>query len=437
MIPIVFDTTGTDTLVKTISKYDSNWYSYQSKKWANAVLVTESSRSNYLNTSGVTIQEEDILGYFVWIPRYKYKIWTTGVSSEGNEQEIDIVFEDKDTPKSIATQVGEYYTHPAFTFGDTELDGFWMAKFETTGTADEPMIKPNKISLGNQNISSHFTTALKFAGGTQSGSVVTFAGNSTYGLTSKTDSHMLKNSEWGAVAYLSHSKYGINSEIYINNSSQTYTGRSGGNVGGKVNTTDVQFASMNLNTEITNSSLVYKNSDKKIIFLGPDLEAYDYNYYGYYTYDGKIVNENGIIGNYASDRTLGYNASTTGNIYGVYDMSGGASEHVMGNYNSTVGDSGFTTLPDSKYYDVYSSDVFTGNYTTNISLCTLATCGGHALNETAAWYSDFPKFVYSSYVWFVRGGHSTIGVSAGSFNFNYGTGGISTGFRVSLSFVGA
>ena len=438
MIPIVFDTNGTDTLVKTISKYDSNWYSYQSKKWANAVLVTESSRSNYLNTSGVTIQEEDILGYFVWIPRYKYKIWTTGVSSKGNEQEIDIVFEDKDTPKSIATQVGEYYTHPAFTFGDTELDGFWMAKFETTGTADEPMIIPNKISLHNQNISSHFTTALKFAGGTQSGSVVTFAGNSTYGLTSKTDSHMLKNSEWGAVAYLSHSKYGINSEIYINNSSQTYTGRSGGNVGGKVNTTDVQFASMNLNTEITNSSLVYKNSDKKIIFLGPDLEAYDYNYYGYYTYDGKIVNENGIIGNYASDRTLGYNASTTGNIYGVYDMSGGASEYVMGNFANTIGNSGFTTLPDSKYYDVYSSDVFTGNYTTNISLCTLATCGGQALSETAAWYSDYPKFVYSSYVWFVRGERSTVGVYAGSFGFNFGTGGISNiGFRVSLSFVGA
>lgn len=27
--------------------------------------------------------------------------------------------------------------------------------------------------------------------------------------------YMMKNTEWGAVAYLIHSQYGINSEIYI------------------------------------------------------------------------------------------------------------------------------------------------------------------------------------------------------------------------------
>ena len=31
---------------------------------------------------------------------------------------------------------------------------------------------------------------------------------------------MIKNSEWGAVAYLSHSEYGINKEVRINNSSK-------------------------------------------------------------------------------------------------------------------------------------------------------------------------------------------------------------------------
>ena len=411
LIPVVFDTAnGTTnvkngTKVKTIGKNDSNWYNYSEKKWANAVLVTNTSRSKYLNTSGVTVSEPDILGYFVWIPRYRYKIWTTGVSSSGKEQEIDIIFEGKNETKAVATQTGGYYTHPAFTFGDTELDGFWIGKFETGGTANEPKVKPDIRALVNQNISTQFATALKFAGGTQSGSTVTFNGNSTYGLTSKTDSHMLKNSEWGAVAYLSHSKYGANREVYINNSSGLYTGRSGGNVPG----------STPINGTYTNQT-----------------SPTQYNSYGFYTWDGYLLNYN--TNTRSSTRDLNKVASTTGNIYGVYDMSGGAYEYVMGNYNNTIGNSGFTTLPDNKYYDVYSSDVFTGTSTTNINFCTLATCGGHALNETAGWYSDSSRFVYSSSAWFRRGGYYNSSAS-GIFYFYYhsGTNVTSFSFRTCLS----
>ena len=411
LIPVVFDTAnGTTnvkngTKVKTIGKNDSNWYNYSEKKWANAVLVTNTSRSKYLNTSGVTVSEPDILGYFVWIPRYRYKIWTTGVSSSGKEQEIDIIFEGKNETKAVVTQTGGYYTHPAFTFGNTELDGFWIGKFETGGTANEPKVKPDIRALVNQNISTQFATALKFAGGTQSGSTVTFNGNSTYGLTSKTDSHMLKNSEWGAVAYLSHSKYGANREVYINNSSGLYTGRSGGNVSG----------STPINGTYTNQT-----------------STTQYNSYGFYTWDGYLLNYN--TNTRSSTRDLNKVASTTGNIYGVYDMSGGAYEYVMGNYNNTIGNSGFTTLPDNKYYDVYSSNIFTGTSTTNINFCTLATCGGHALNETAGWYSDSSRFVYSSSAWFRRGGYYNSSAS-GIFYFYYhsGTNVTSFSFRTCLS----
>ena len=404
LIPVVFDTTS-GTVVKTIGKNDGDWYNYNKQKWANAVLVTESSRSTYLNTSGVTVSESDILGYFVWIPRYRYKIWTTGVSSSGNEQEIDIIFEGKNETKAVATQAGGYYTHPAFTFGGTQLDGFWIGKFETSGTANEPKVKPDIRALVNQNISTQFATALKFAGGTQSGSTVTFDGNSTYGLTSKTDSHMLKNSEWGAVAYLSHSKYGANREVYINNSSGLYTGRSGGNVSG----------STPINGTYTDQT-----------------STTQYNSYGFYTWDGYLLNYN--TNTRSSTRNLNKVASTTGNIYGVYDMSGGAYEYVMGNFANTIGNSGFTTLPDSKYYDVYSSDVFTGTSTTNINFCTLATCGGHALNETAGWYSDSSRFVYSSSAWFRRGGYYN-GSASGIFYFYYdsGTNVANFSFRTCLS----
>ena len=411
LIPVVFDTTaGTTsvkngTKVKTIGKNDSNWYNYSEKKWANAVLVTNTSRSKYLNTSGVTVSESDILGYFVWIPTDRYKIWTTGVSSSCKEKEIDIIFEGKNETKAVATQTGGYYTHPAFTFGNTELDGFWIGKFETGGTANEPKVKPDIRALVSQNISTQFATALKFAGGTQSGSTVTFNGNSTYGLTSKTDSHMLKNSEWGAVAYLSHSKYGANREVYINNSSGLYTGRSGGNVSG----------STPINGTYTDQT-----------------STTQYNSYGFYTWDGYLLNYN--TNTRSSTRILEKVASTTGNIYGVYDMSGGAYEYVMGNFANTIGNSGFTTLPDSKYYDVYSSNIFTGTSTTNINFCTLATCGGHALNETAGWYSDSSRFVYSSSAWFRRGGYYNSRAS-GIFYFYYhsGTNVTSFSFRTCLS----
>ena len=188
MIPVTISDTG---VVTTISKSNSNWYNYDKKKWANVVLTTSSSRIKYLNTTGVSVSETDVLAYLVWIPRYKYKIWTTITSSEGSEQTIEVVFEDKTTPKSKGTTVGSYRTHPSFTFGDTELNGIWVGKFETSGDATTPTVKPNLSSLTNQNVSTQFSTAQKF-------------GTSTYGSTSKIDAHMMKNSEWGAVVYFSH-----------------------------------------------------------------------------------------------------------------------------------------------------------------------------------------------------------------------------------------
>ena len=48
------------------------------------------------NTTGVTVNEDDILAYYVWIPRYKFKIWSVDNESKtGQEQEIQIVFENK------------------------------------------------------------------------------------------------------------------------------------------------------------------------------------------------------------------------------------------------------------------------------------------------------------------------------------------------------
>ena len=190
MIPVVISSNG---ITSTVSEDDASWYNYNNKEWANMVLVNDSSRSTYQNTSGVVVSEDDILAYYVWIPRYKYRIPDTTEFSSSNKitgpREIDIIYEDKSTTKILGDAVNTYYTHPAFTFGNVEVNGIWVGKFKTGGTATAPLIKPDISFLRNQKVSKEFTTAQIF-------------GTSTYGMTSNVDAHMMKNSEWGAVAYL-------------------------------------------------------------------------------------------------------------------------------------------------------------------------------------------------------------------------------------------
>ena len=302
------------------------------------------------------------------------------MSHRGEEQTIDIKFVDVNT-KETGSVVGSYYTHPAFTFGEEELPGFWVGKFESSADTSSacytspsvancnknnilPRILPNVNSLKYQTVSNEFVASLKFAGGTQSGSSVTFAGNSTYGLTSVADSHMMKNIEWGATAYLSHSVYGINDEIRLNNYIQT--------------------------------SSPYRT----LTGCGAGVPNQDMNSVCGITYGSTSV----------------YPQSTTGNISGIFDMSGGAFESVMGNLGSSIKNAGFSTLPENKYIDIYSSSIFVGDNTTNMTFCTLATCGGHALNETYMWYYDYPNFVLSSHPWLKRGGVYGYDWSAGVFS---------------------
>ena len=409
MIPIVFDTSD-GTVIKTVSSTDSSWYDYSNQEWANAILVKESgtqTRAYYKANPGVVVNESDILAYYVWIPRYSYMIWETGTSANGKNQTINIQFESTDII-SNGTKVNEFITHPAFWWDSDsdgvreegeELAGIWVGKFETTGTASSPTILPNVSSLRSQKVSVQFTTA-QLLGGT------------TYGVSSNSDSHMMRNSEWGAAAYLSHSKYGVNREIYINNSSAYYTGRSGGNVGGSTPRNKTY-------TEQTSTD--------------------EYNSYGYYTWDGYLLNYN--TNTKSSTRDLSKVASTTGNITGIYDMSGGAYEHVMGYYSgasttwgatSSSNYAGFSSAPDSKYYDNYTT-------TSALTACNGGVCYGHALSEIANWYKDYAYFVSAGEPWFNRGGIYSNGSNAGAFywNFNNGDSYYYYGFRSSLVVDGA
>ena len=342
-----------------VADTSQKWYDYNNKEWANAVVLNKGVTKNI----GNEITEEEISLWYVWIPRYKYTIFN-GNNEGVTAKLINITFEHGksntgtlqcrtiDDGSEMCTdnlnggtinQISTY-THPAFKFGNTELTGFWVGKFEVSGSTSVIKVKPNVTSLRSQTVSSFFTAIQNV--------------KTTYGINNA-DSHMMKNMEWGAVAYLKQSKYGLGTtDIAVNTNSSYYTG-------------------------------------------GGTSDAYKTN----------------------------VAQSTTGNIYGVYDMSGGAWEYVMGNMNNSSNafyssNAGFATALDAKYYDSYKYDSSSNKTHERGKLGdatkeTLATFG----NTSGGWYSDYAGFPSSSYSWFLRGGGILNGANAGVFYFHYLDGG--------------
>lgn len=82
----------------------ANWYNYAEKRWAN--IVTKA---------------HDKIAYWVWVPRYEYKVYDTA-------QYVDIKF----IPTTQTIADGGYEIPESFTFGGQDLAGFWMSKYEVS-----------------------------------------------------------------------------------------------------------------------------------------------------------------------------------------------------------------------------------------------------------------------------------------------------------------
>lgn len=368
LIPVVIADDGTVTKADIFSK----WYSYEEKKWANAVILTDTGK---VEDDG-TIKEDSIESYFVWIPRFKYKLFDLGnytgyVSTEkptvSNAKEIEIVFENVNNEISNGDEVNEYLSHPAFTSFNS--NGFWAGKYEVTGTVNNITVKPNKVALGNQTLGTMFH---KF-----------------YEYKRENNSHMMKNTEWGAITYLSHSKYGrctdnVCVELNLNNHSGFLTGHSH--------------------------------------VVGTDQS----------TYRGTFGTTSNVTLPYNTE--TGYLASTTGNITGIYDMSGGAHEYVAGYVDGYFGNSGITqkTVNEygSKYFDIYSKQSSVSGYSNRILGDATGELGPFYYykdgdNNTRyhnGWYGDSSYFVEPGESWFCRGGSYNYGGIAGTGYFARYTG---------------
>ena len=169
------------------------WYSYASGKWANAVVVNDISK--YRNV-GTKIDNNDVLGYFVWVPRFRYKLWNVDSeikdSYNAYDEGIDVILENGLNTTNGEIKNDEYFTHPAF--GD-KLRGIWVSKYEISKNNDKYKFIPGVESYRNDTLDNYQNIASTVS--------------ESYGLGSKAESHMINNLEWGATLYLSHSKYGV------------------------------------------------------------------------------------------------------------------------------------------------------------------------------------------------------------------------------------
>ena len=375
MMPIKWN--GTEFVEADENNSGNDWYEYKGKdgtednresKWANA----KDSKGSY----------------FVWVPRYAYRI--VYYASEDSDVVsgycdgrgmVDVLGNKKyelDSGVEVVEKDGNsYIVHPAFETNldlgglDKDLDGIWVAKYEASGTkgtdevSNDLKVVPGVSSLRYQTIGAQYTSA--------------------YNYDRNKESHLIKNSEWGAVAYLTHSQYGRNGhEIDINNSNNMITGNGGGSV-------DADPAS-------------------------------------------------GTTNAYNTD--LGQKASSTGNIYGIYDLSGGTWERTAAfdtKSNNLANGNNFasTGAGSTKYATAYENgtDVTNGEKVYEVGKIGDATKETYTGIGEIAWNNDGFKIPYQAGPFFLRGLDCNGNVESGIFasSFSNGASNYYFGIRIILS----
>ena len=471
MTPIKFtDPTDSEkgTVVETTSE-DTNWYNYEEKKWANA-------------------QTEDG-SMWVWIPRFAYRVnsstqtfdvvFLIGTTDRYYDENGEVQTAKRCTSEDELVDTSTGYTvHPAFTDEtsinyrnggwDKEITGIWVAKFEagyasgnnntevvasSVNYTHTQVLVPNVESGKTTEDGTSNETPRNWLDGTYSTTTaikypvfqpVTYTMNyithndayniakelnvngNPYGFNGESDSHLMKNSEWGAIAYLSKSKYGLGTvDITVNNINLN-------------NSTQSVYAV----TGCTTNSITEK---AKITTIK--------------TINGTTGNtaSNGV---YTWDQKAGTTASCTGSIYGIYDLSGGAWERTTGyvannssqlsTYGKSIAYGGNNLkIVSTKYSTVYPHNSETDkpeitNDSTNLNIASNNNYAlntliyGDAIRETStggtgskSWYEDVSNFPGLYYPFSFRGGAYNDGTNAGLLYFNrhYGNSAYYTGFR--------
>ena len=481
MTPIKF-TEPTDSQMGSYEETnwsDDTWYDYSQKKWAN------------------TKSEDGSM--WVWIPRYAYKITYTNPENKSEGGIIEVKFLEgtsdnyyengelktakrQTTADETVDTTSDFYVHPAFTnetsinFAnggwDEELTGMYVAKFEAgfpEGNNTTPSVKSSQsytqtnsyvraVEAGTENDS--IQSARNWLDGIYGESLpkisypvfqpLTYSMNyinvndayniskamnesgNIYGFTTvSSDTHLIKSSEWGMISYLSYSKYGTNGQdIAINNANL--------NSGGTKRTVEAGKNGVDSVYGITGMTQGLTDGVETVVKID-EIKALS----------GNTPTTTGSM--YAWNQKGGVSASSTGNMTGVYDLSGGEWErtasYVANNhkYLLTYGSSiaykdGTLKTTSTKYTMVYPYDSSVDNSTktdneenlnaaSNANYAKNTKIYGDAIRETStagtdtsSWQDDYSYFagLYNPFVG--RGGNLGVGSHAGRFYFVRGSG---------------
>lgn len=331
LIPVVYEKTS-DTegywIKADINNKDSLWYDYDHGMWANAVLLNDTNYKKYQRKAiGTEIEIGDIEGFYVWIPRFKYYV-VNNSSYTNYERMTNIIFEKGNETTgtisctdSISNQTDKHifsekcsdsvynhiydnlstYTHPAF----KDKSGFWVSKFLV---GENNKVLPN-VNMIKRNISKAIEVSKMI-----------------------NNSHVLTNMEYGALVLLTNSSYGkTGNDLYNDDNINTFK---------RVYNNSYVYDVTGCSSPYSKSSKSFINSLSKVCVEYNDLT--DLTHYS-----------NGV------KYPVGYKgagASSTGNVYGVYDLSNKNGELTASFVAKEDGSVDITTT----YYDLYSYSEYTG-----------------------------------------------------------------------------
>ena len=406
LVPVTYNDGDSSWYVATEEEItNGTWYDYvdtsiagneNQSKWANVMLRDNLQVEGVTNASTATLEEmygkkvTSEGSMYVWIPRFAYKIPSGYHTDQAGEIQIKFLNTDNTYKDGESLNVGitnpisepltsqnSFVVHPAFSWEKedgtpVELEGIWVGKFEA--------------SSANASFEA-----------TEAGNVLT------------SDSVIVRTvgnvSSWRSIN---------RNNIFLNCYNMN-------------NESNAAIYGISTNKDVVDPHLIKNTEWGVAAYLahsvygrnGTEVTA---NLTGYNTGNG----------NYKTNVTM----STTGNVYGIYDMAGGAWEHVAAYVDSTQGGTvanNYLTSADygkavydaaDKYKDVYvigKSDDRVRNYAAN------ADKYGDGIFETSytsydgtsytgsGWFQDHTRFPFSSYPFFYRGGAYDSGAHAGVF----------------------
>lgn len=377
MIPVKYTGSETKPEWRTVAKAEDaanqgDWYDYSQRRWANAITVKPEKLAKYQGKS-VKVDDADVLGYWVYVPRYSYKVhhYEDGEdfpykNSRGEvDNNFEIKFEragqprrhpascdDSDKPywqcgldntyePNIAFQNSPWATPRGFVFGDRDLNGIWLSKYQISFANNTAQSLPNQPMLRGgtkdtdllvkslavlQSIGKPDPDPKRLIQPADGVALPPVTPNSHN--LAELSSRMPRSSEYATAIYLAYSKYGIGlnrEHKYTKGENrgevQWYSGIQGNNFdlytykGGKLTYGSITgcgpLADQSTAKYGKEGSAVRGGEAGTNAACGVDLK------HGYYT-------------------KLGQLASTSGNQTGIYDMAGSNSWEVTASLTKNV-----------------------------------------------------------------------------------------------------